>query len=235
MTAVNTERKSHFKLNRKAMISLTLAGVFVALVLTVYRMSVFRPSQNFHVVDEGRFYRSAQLTGPEFEEVVKQFGIKSVINLRGAQAGEPWFDAEKSTLEKLGVQLINFGFSTEHLPSASDLNGYLDALEKLPRPILVHCRSGADRTGEASSIYAMEYMGQPREQALSQLSFTYLHVPFFQPSKRFLINHYGGRAWAKTTYNPCSPEFIKYASGYDCPNAPRTKSFGEIFGYHTED
>jgi protein tyrosine/serine phosphatase len=192
----------------------------------LYRTSTFRPAMNFHEVDAGRLYRSAQLTGEEFEEVVHRYGIKSVINLRGSQPGEQWFDTEKATLEKLGIQLENVAFTTEHVPPRTQLIKYLDALEKLPRPILIHCRAGADRTGEASAIYALEYMHQPLEKALEQLSFRYLHVEVFQPAKRFFINRYAGHQWARTAYDPCSPEFIGHASKWDCPVKPEAGSPG---------
>jgi protein tyrosine/serine phosphatase len=201
----------------------------------VYRASVFRPTRNFHAVEEGQFYRSAQLTSEELEDVVRQYGIKSVINLRGSQPGEPWFDAEKAMLVKLNVRMENLGFTSEHVPSRDDLVKYLDAIGSLPRPILVHCRAGSDRTGEASAIYVMEEMKRPREEAMAQLSFKYLHIPLFQPAKKYLINNYGGSQWARTSYDPCSPQFIDYASGYDCPQAKKNRSLGSILGYHSKD
>jgi uncharacterized protein (TIGR01244 family) len=190
--------------------AIVLVG-FIVLGSCIYRASVFRPAKNFHVVDEGKFYRSAQLRGDEIEEIVAKYGIKTVINLRGSQPGEWWFDEEKSTLEKLGVRHENIGFSTEHLQTRDDIIAYNELLRTAERPILVHCRSGADRTGEASAIYAMDYMGKSREEALKQVSFQYLHVPLLQPAKRLFVSRYDGPEWAKSSYDPCSPELRKYA------------------------
>lgn len=187
------------------LLALTLLGSWI------YRTSVFRPAKNFHVVEEGKFYRSAQLRGYEFEDAVKNLGIKTVINLRGSQPGEWWFDEEKSTLDRLGVRFESIGFSTEQLQTREDLLRYLELLKTVERPILVHCRSGADRTGEASAIYAMDYMHKPREVAMEHVSAKYLHVWFLQPAKRLFVENYAGPDWAQGIYNPCSDKFRSYA------------------------
>src|ERR1051325_6405091 len=46
---------------------------------------------NLHVVRDGILYRSAQLDKAEIRSVVAEYGIKSVLNLRGANAGSPWY------------------------------------------------------------------------------------------------------------------------------------------------
>jgi protein tyrosine/serine phosphatase len=193
-----------------------------ALVITaglgafIYRTSMFRPAHNFHVVEEGKFYRSAQPTADELEDEVKNLGIKTVINLRGAQDGEKWYDDEANTLSKLGVPLINIGFSSPDMQFRDDWVRYLDALKTAPRPILIHCRSGADRTSEASAVYAMEYMHKSNAEALDMMTLRYLHVDYFKPAKRFFISHYEGENWLRTKYDPCDPLFKPYA-GNRCP------------------
>ena len=183
----------------------------------IYHASTFRVIKNFHVVEPGKFYRSAQLTGEEFEDVVRRYGIKTVINLRGSKPGQWWYDDEASALAKLGVRLESVGFFTEHVPSAVQLTKYTELLREVPRPILVHCRAGSDRTGEATAMYIMDYMNGSREQALTALTFQYLHVELFQPAKRYFIEHYRGPEWAAHGYDPCSAEFRAYASKWVCP------------------
>ena len=189
----------------------TLMIALVALGGWIYRTSVFRPAKNFHVVDENKFYRSAQLRGYELEEAVRIYGIKTVVNLRGSQPGEWWFDEEKAALEKLGVKHENIGFSTEHLQTKEDWARYNEILRTAERPILIHCRSGADRTSEATAVYMMDHMGKTREEALKQVSLRYLHVPFFHPAKTLFVENYQGPDWVKTSYDPCSEKFRKYA------------------------
>lgn len=206
------------KLIRRILIGLS----FVALVAWGYRNSVFRPAKNFHELDPGKFYRSAQLAKDEFEDLVKTYGIKTVINLRGSQPGEWWFDDEKSELERLHVRMENIGFSTEQLQTREDWLRYSELLKTAERPILVHCRSGADRTGEASAVYQIDYMGKSREEALDQLSIHYLHMMPFLPAKTLFVENYKGADWLLKEYDPCSKIFRKYAKREsNCPPVPK--------------
>lgn len=191
---------------------------FLLLVGFIIKNSVFRPAENFHVVDEGKFYRMAQPTPDELDEMVKKYGIKTVVNLRGEQKGEWWYDDEASALQKLGVNMVNIGFSTEHMQFKDDWVKYADTLANAERPILVHCRSGADRTSEATAVYAIEFMGKSREQAIEDhMGLRYLHVPFFQPAKKQFIRNYEGMEWLKTAYDPCGKAFREHAGNRCAP------------------
>jgi len=198
-------------MNRNLKRLLITALMLGSLGAFIYRTSVFRPAKNFHEVDPGKFYRSAQLAKDEFEEIVRKHGIRTVINLRGSQPGEWWFDDEKDELERLNVHMLNLGFSTEHLQTKEDWQQYIDILKGAQRPILVHCRSGADRTGEATAVYVVDYMGASREQALEHVSFKYLHVSLFHPAKRLFVENYEGADWLANKFNPCEPKFRPYA------------------------
>lgn len=184
----------------------------------IYRASVFRPMRNFHEIDPGKFYRSAQPSADELSDEVRQYGIKTVINLRGSQPGEWWYDAEATRLKELGVKQIDLSFSTEHMQFKNDWVAYLDALKTAERPILVHCRSGADRTSEATAVYAMEYMGKPKGEAIKYVNWRYLHVSFLQPAKRVFVENYGGDNWVRNEYDPCKEPFFSFA-GNRCPKA----------------
>ncbi len=48
--------------------------------------------------------------------------------------------------------MLNIGFGSHELPQSNRLNQLVDALLTAPRPILLHCHRGADRTGMASAI-----------------------------------------------------------------------------------
>ena len=194
---------------RKALLILAL----VLLAGFIYRSSVFRPAQNFHVVDEGRFYRMAQPTPDELEQAVKEYGIKTVINLRGHQPGEWWYDDESAATARLGLKQIDLGFSTEHVQHKVDWVAYIDALKTAERPILVHCRSGADRTSEASAVYEIEYMKKTPQEAIDdQMTLANLHVALFLPAKRGFIAGYKGADWVRSTYDECLPEFRKWSN-----------------------
>lgn len=179
--------------------------------------------KNFHEIDPGNFYRSAQLTGEEFEKAISRYGIKTIINLRGEAPGEVWFETEKLTAKLYDAELINIKMSAKRLPHKEDLIKLLDAYKNAPRPILVHCRAGVDRTGEATAIYVQEYMGWNREESLEMLSFKYLHIPEFMPAKTYFIrNIYQDEQWAREEYNPCQNNYRYYDKNL-CSHSVRSK------------
>lgn len=179
---------------------------------------------NFHEVDPGKLYRSAQLTGEELDQAIHTFGIRTVINLRGENPGKDWYDAEARVTQQAGVKLISIPMMASRIPHRKDLIDLLDAFEKSERPILIHCQAGADRTGEASAIYEMEYMGKSRKEALKMLTLKYDHLELAAPSKRYFIGVYGGKDWAYHTYDPCAQDYRyydkqKYCSGQTVENS----------------
>src|SRR5258708_3724910 len=57
---------------------------------------------NLHAVSAG-IYRSAQLTKNETRWAVREYQIKSVLNLRGAHAGQPWYEEEIAAAGELSL------------------------------------------------------------------------------------------------------------------------------------
>ncbi len=183
-------------------------------------LNACRLSANFYEIDKGKFYRSAQLTPEELELAIEKVGIKTVINLRGASPGSDWFDDEKAVLDRFGVTHINIKMSAKRLPHKKDLQALIEAYETAERPLLVHCKAGADRAGEASAIYLMDYMGKSRSKALKMLTPKFYHFAAFMPAKRYFIRKYEGPDWAKNEYDPCKEKYsyydqTKYCTGSD--------------------
>jgi protein tyrosine/serine phosphatase len=47
-----------------------------------------------------------------------------------------------------------------------------------PKPLLIHCQAGADRTGLASALYLAAIAGKSEQVAEGQLSLRYGHIPY---------------------------------------------------------
>lgn len=167
--------------------------------------------KNFHEIDKGKFYRSAQLTGEEFSKAIEEHGIKTIINLRGANTSADWYKEELAAAQRHNIEHISIGMSAKRLPHKQDLIRLLEVLETAERPILIHCQGGADRTGEASAIYQMLYMGKSETEALKMLTVKYFHIEKKMPAKRYFIRDlWEGVKWAQKEYNPCSGEYKYY-------------------------
>jgi protein tyrosine/serine phosphatase len=166
---------------------------------------------NFYEIEAGKYYRSAQLSGVQLEDYIKKHNIKTVINLRGENRGESWYRAEEETSRRLNVGLINISMSANRLPHREDLIKLLDAFKDAPRPLLVHCQAGADRTGEATAIYQMLYMGKPKAEAMKMLSIRYGHIASAKPAKDYFIQTvWAGEDWAYQAYQPCMGQYQYY-------------------------
>ncbi len=138
-------------------------------------------------------------------------GIKTVLNLRGV-AKQPHYLFEVESCQKLGLTLIDSQMAARRAPSVRELTDLLAAFETIKRPFVLHCKSGADRTGLAAAIYLMLYEDAPLAVAQKQLSFRYLHI---RRTKTGILDHfldvYAARNaqspiriddWIETEYNP---------------------------------
>jgi protein tyrosine/serine phosphatase len=69
------------------------------------------------------------------------------------------------------------GLSANTALDAAQLAKLTDALRDAPKPLLIHCRAGSDRTGLASAIYVATHGGSYHD-AQKQLSLYYGHFPY---------------------------------------------------------
>ena len=139
---------------------------------------------NVHTVTEGALYRSAQLARDELQRVVRNHGIRSILNLRGAHRGEPWYDDEIAASEELGVAHFDYGLSSRRTVTAKQITEILDILRDAPKPLLVHCRSGSDRAGLVSALYRFAAEGKSADEADKQLSLVYGHFSYLMSRTR---------------------------------------------------
>ena len=152
--------------------------LIVAVSLPVY-LGLLQILGNFHTVAAGKLYRSAQPSAQELAGYAQTLGIKSVINLRGPRPGEPWYDDEMRVSKELGLYHADVGISATQELSTAQIEELEKALRDAPAPLLLHCKSGADRTGLAAALYVLDIQHQPAENAAGQLSWMYGHWPFW--------------------------------------------------------
>ncbi|NCW17175.1 MAG: protein tyrosine phosphatase [Rhodobacteraceae bacterium] len=104
-------------------------------------------------------------------------GLRSVLNLRGWDV-YAHYQYEERICRKLGMRLENIKLNARNAPQSEDINAIVDCLGKMEKPLLFHCKSGADRAGLVSAIYLMVYEGVSVQEAMKQLSFRHVHVDF---------------------------------------------------------
>jgi protein tyrosine/serine phosphatase len=105
----------------------------------------------------------------------KKRGIKTVLNLRGTpDAGH--YVLEEEACRKLGLKLVNFTVWSREAPSREVVLGAKRLFDSLEYPVLMHCKSGADRAGIMSVLYQHFRQGLPVKEAARQLSWKYGHA-----------------------------------------------------------
>lgn len=147
-------------------------------------------ADNFYPVEEGKLYRTSQLVGKTLEGYIQKYGIKTIINLRGPRKRASWWKSEHRVSKKMGVTLINIRMSSSRFPSKEQLKMLLDSYDLAEKPMMIHCLSGVNRTGQAAALWIMEKKENgTREEALEQFDekFGYNETAF--PSKKFFIEH----------------------------------------------
>ena len=131
---------------------------------------------NLGVVDPGRVIRSAQPTS-QLGQWVSDFHLKSILNLRGGSPADWWYEAEVRAAQENGLSFYDLPLSATRRPGRIELLRLIDILQQCPYPLLIHCKSGADRTGLASALYLMLGRGEKPEQAGRAFSIEFGHVP----------------------------------------------------------
>lgn len=105
----------------------------------------------------------------------KARGIRSVLNLRGA-SGQSFGLLEEEACAQLGLTLLTCGLAARTLVARGRLLALLDIFETIERPFLMHCKSGADRTGLAAALYLLHIEGAPVDVAARQLHWRFAHL-----------------------------------------------------------
>ena len=133
---------------------------------------------NVHTVVDGVLYRSAQLSKSQFETVIRQHGIKSILNLRGGHLSDAWYADEIAVSKELGVTHFDYPISARRRVTPTQIADILSIVRSAPKPLLVHCRSGADRSGLVAALFLLDAEHAAPAEADQQLSLLYGHFPY---------------------------------------------------------
>jgi protein tyrosine phosphatase (PTP) superfamily phosphohydrolase (DUF442 family) len=127
---------------------------------------------NRHQVSN-KLWRSAQ---PLPRDIVwaANNGIKTIVNLRGGREFGCW-PLEKEACDKHGLRLVDMPLYARGVPRPESVRWARELFETIEYPALIHCKSGADRTGLAAALYLLLHEQRPIEEARAQLHHRYGH------------------------------------------------------------
>ncbi|MCC5979470.1 MAG: tyrosine-protein phosphatase [Salinarimonas sp.] len=127
---------------------------------------------NLHEVAPG-FYRAAQPVPHQLARFARSGG-RTVVYLRGGREHGSW-QLEQEACAQLGLKLEEFVVRSRGAPAPDEMLAAKAFFARLERPVLVHCKSGADRAGFVSALYMLLVEKAPADEALKQLSWRYGH------------------------------------------------------------
>lgn len=119
-------------------------------------------------------WRSNQ-PAPQDIRKAKNLGIKTIVNLRGARDDGGW-RLEKEACDRYGIILRDFTIRSRDIPSKDTINAAYELFKSAEKPILYHCKSGADRAGIMAALYLLLMKNASSYDALAMLSWRFLHV-----------------------------------------------------------
>jgi protein tyrosine/serine phosphatase len=174
---------------RKALTSrmpVRIRRLFIILVVLLAAGSIgYELSENFHTVVAGQVYRSGQLSPSSLTSHIARRHIRSIINLRGANRGDAWYEQERAVARQQGLPHYDLPLDSLTPPTGADLRQLIALLDECPKPVLIHCQSGIDRSGMVAAICILLYDDEgSTEAALSQLSWRFGHLPWQENAVR---------------------------------------------------
>lgn len=131
---------------------------------------------NFHPVVANEVYRSAQPTATDIARYQKAYGVKTIVNLRGENTGSPWYDAEIAAAKQLGISHVDFRMLARRELTQAEAADLIAILERAEKPMLIHCKAGADRSGLAAALYVAAVAKLGETAAEKQISILYGHI-----------------------------------------------------------
>jgi Tyrosine phosphatase family len=110
----------------------------------------------FQLVDGG-VYRSSQPSRTQLDALATGYALRTVIKLnRGSDDAPP------------GVHVIPVPLDPMREPDALVLARILDEIDRAPKPLLIHCTHGEDRTGLIVALWRMRH-GASAEAAYADM------------------------------------------------------------------
>lgn len=177
---------------------------------------------NFHWIEPGQAARSAQAYAGLLSPFLRAHGIKAVINLRGSNPARLWWKYETRVCRKAGVVHRDARLNSRQIPSRPMLVDLLDAFDTVPRPFLIKCSGGQDRTAFAAALFILHRYGWwALTRAEKQFAgWPYLHWPRRQQRWLKLFPGFAGeraagvplRYWLENSYS--AAEFGRWLSDH---------------------
>ena len=177
--------------------------------------------RNRHQIAPGA-WRSAQPAPHDLRRYARE-GIRTIVNLRGVRDCGA-YRLEVKSCKATGLKLIDFPVKSRATPAPETILAAAKLFREIEYPILMHCKSGADRAGLMATLYMIFKERRPIAEASRQLDWRYGHFKQANTGildhvfKTYLQDNPNGEepfeTWATTRYDPETVRRTFHASGW---------------------
>ncbi len=150
-----------------------MAGLLLLLALIYLFIAELRG--NFYQIDKNA-YRSGILRNHNMPYYIEKYQIKTILNLQGSSK-KSWYLNEIKLSKKHNIQHIDYKISNKNFYDHNKTSEIVQILKNAPKPILIHCVGGADRTSLVSALYEYAINHKSAEEAKKQFAWYYGHLP----------------------------------------------------------
>lgn len=167
---------------------------------------------NFHWVVPGECARAAQAWAGGVGPFLEKRGVKALINLRGRNDDLSWWKNETGAVQARGIAHLDAMLDSRKLPTKPMLERLIEAFDQAPKPFVLKCSGGQDRTSFAAALYLVHRQGwAAMDAARAQYArFPYLHFPkkhqrWLRPFLEFAAEDASGMplsSWVRDRYTP---------------------------------
>ena len=128
-------------------------------------------------VDEGVMYRSGQLSPAQMEAAIDQYNIRTVLNLRGFEPDQPWYQQQWEVCRQHNVRQVDLKLDPA-APNPQEVARLLETLRSSPKPMLMHSRFSSGQVGWTAAVYRLAIRGESKDAARQELAiWQSRHIP----------------------------------------------------------
>ncbi len=182
---------------RRTLIILIAALAAILLAINHEQVRALRDRfipKRWGVVEEGKIYRSGQLSRHLVREMLQTHKIATVVDLTLDDPTDPHHEAELAAIAELGIErrlcpLVADGTGDVHIYAQAVSE--IAAATRQGKPVLVHCAAGTHRTGGVVALYRLLVEGKSPEFTMAEMR-KYKYDPHSSPKLMEYVNAHVG-------------------------------------------
>jgi tyrosine-protein phosphatase SIW14 len=142
--------------------------LFAGAAVWIFAYLHIRRPARFAVVEQGRLYRSSQPSTRQIENLIDQFGIKTIVIARSDISSR--VPDEIDFAKSHGIRVIHLPIESRSQIPEHLVQEFLKCVDDpASGPILVHCAAGRHRTGYLCARYRVDRQGWTLDKAIAEL------------------------------------------------------------------